>query len=748
MMDLETRGSAVDAANDRGDRHLGSFEIKADQDDENDQRYLVHNRTPHEMRLRLPNAESELRLAPLGERLVRGARLKPYEPHIVALREAHLLRVRTHHQSSPSFISPQLLAGLGFAVAVTLLILVFYTTLGLNHALTIWLLCLSGGAVVGAAVMARAREHTQGGETQAVDREEGDIMFRAGGEFSTGNDFNRTALDVAVLLGTLAVGAVGPAAAVYYGTDLRDYVNFDGKITLTAGQEGRVISRLIQICYLGVLSLFPALMFFQFDRQRVGTIRGRWVQAIFRIDPKTRSLADVHARYGDEISDASHHSADSIHVLGGRRSPLIVATILVTLGWTILILRTDSFDFQATSDAEQLAATANEQAEQAEEQAAIVFDESSDLVEQAAAVAEAEAASAAAQEAQQQLNELANDEAAEAGETTTATADSATTPTTSPPVTAPSTREEAQTEVLDDSVRARLAAEQAEQDREAVSSTGFFQLLNPRPSAAGMAFLGAYFYAVYLVLHGYYRSDLRPKIYNQITARLAVVVVVAYLISVTLSSVVPDGIIWTVAFLAGVMPRQVVMVITDRIGQFSARLAGASGEAFSDRLSLTEIEGIHLWERDRLVTEGIGDLEALAHSNVVATMVQGRLQEERMMDWVDQALLLLHLRRENGKPRAIEDLRGIAVRNASSVMAAAASPELRPDIQKSLQGQPLGLLESALTNEPNYKVVEQWRASSLNEAIAAHRTFYDIDGVLRCEHDPGPCEVVATEPGT
>ncbi|MEL7208194.1 MAG: hypothetical protein AAGK32_08200 [Actinomycetota bacterium] len=347
----------MDTPNTTADPFLDSFVIDASADDDDDQRYLVHNRTPHEMRLQLPGATSELRIAPLGERIMRGARLKPYEHHLIGLRQAHLLRVRAHEDQKMRWLSPNLLAGVGLLAIASVMVLVFSTSLRLRTLPAIGPLVLAAAMVVWAMLAAHNRDHHRRKASRAVDREEGDIIFKAGGEFLTGNDLNRSVLGLAVLLGVVAIGGVAPAFAMYYGTDLSDYLNFEGRIVFHEGQESRVISRLIQICYLAVLSLFPALMFFQFDRQRVGSIRGRWVQDIFRLDNDTRSLADVHARYGEELAEASHHSTDTIQPLGGRRSPLFVATILLTLGWTILVLRTDSFDFQAAGQAERAAET-------------------------------------------------------------------------------------------------------------------------------------------------------------------------------------------------------------------------------------------------------------------------------------------------------------------------------------------------------------------------------------------------------
>ena len=133
-----------------------------------------------------------------------------------------------------------------------------------------------------------------------------------------------------------------------------------------------------------MLVLFPALMYFQFDQQRVGAIRGKWVRAIFRMDPQMKTLADVDARYGDQLGEASSYSTDSVRFLGGRHSPIVIATILISVGWTVLVLRTDSYDFDGTTEISTLVATADDAAGRARDAAGQVGDE--DLVTRAEAV--------------------------------------------------------------------------------------------------------------------------------------------------------------------------------------------------------------------------------------------------------------------------------------------------------------------------------------------------------------------------
>ena len=264
--------------------------------------------------------------------------------------------------------------------------------------------------------------------------------------------------------------------------------------------------------YTGVLSLFPALMYFQFDRQRVGTIRGRWVRAIFRMDHQMETLADVDARYGDQLAEASSCSTDSVPL--PRRAPLA--------------------DHRGHDPGRRSAGRCSWSARTRSTSPAPTRSSRPGGVgrpglgaggggrrgDRNRPRARAPAADAAADEAARRKRAAAAIAAESTGDTVPST------PTTGPSRRRPARRRSTRPPPPPTPRPTRPAA------AEATVQQPFFQLLVPTPSAATMAFLGAYFFAVYLVLRGYFRGDLRPKLYNQITARLVTVVVLAYLLTI------------------------------------------------------------------------------------------------------------------------------------------------------------------------------------------------------------------------
>jgi hypothetical protein len=179
----------------------------------------------------------------------------------------------------------------------------------------------------------------------------------AGRHDGVGSEVARGLAQALILFGSMVVAVIGPAIAIYHASQIRELLPLDvgalfrledpfGGASEAARNSPAVWQLLIghtaQWVLVSVAALVPAAMYFQFDRERLAAIQGRWVRQVFRLDPTVRSLGDVQAKYGAHIES-------SFGVLGprsatrqrrGRRSPVVVATILVTIGWIVLAIGT------------------------------------------------------------------------------------------------------------------------------------------------------------------------------------------------------------------------------------------------------------------------------------------------------------------------------------------------------------------------------------------------------------------------
>ena len=738
-------------------RYYDTFHIESDRR----KRYLVHNRTPKQIRI-VDDSCGELVLPPLAQRVIMGSRLAPFRPGLYRLRQGHQLRVRTYHRP---YAGPRIASAL-ISLAVAVLIGIVINAVLKDGTLERREVFVSAAVTVGLILLvlgvAACAEWRRRGSEQIADVDEGDIEFGMGGAFYDGNESLRRIQHIFTLLTVIMIGAVLPAIAIFVASDAKDFLVMNGGLDVVDGKESRLVGRIVQVLYTAVLSLFPAILYFQFDRHRVGTIRTEWVRAIFRMDKRMDTLADVNARYGDELAEASSYSTDSVRLLGGRNSPIVIATLLISLGWTLLVVQTDSFDFAGSSEIAVLAQTADAAADRANAAVVAIEDGSADPdVGAATARSARDEATLASEEAA-----LVADSSVDGGEQLT--------PTTAAPLGDGANEDSAR----EAAAAAAAAAERAALEEARVDQP-FFQFLVPTPSAAAMAFLGAYFFGAFLILRSYYRGDLRPKVYNQITARLITVVVLAYLIQAIFYNEETPA-VWALSFLASVVPTTVLQHVMDfasslRIGSERSptsptspppnpgpdtpdgldtssapttpngpdtssassepdapitrrqRLGRAFAEAFPTRRSLTQLDGVDVHDSTRLETEGITDVPSLATADLVSVMVSTRLPVDRLVDWMDQAVLILLLDDDANKEldSRVKRLRRIGIRTASGVLAAN-DGELGDDIKNAAMsiisstphGAPsdassLAGLAAEIQREPAMLRVLQWRNSEL-----------------------------------
>jgi hypothetical protein len=317
---------------------------------------------------------------------------------------------------------------------------------------------------------------------------------------------------------------------------------------LLAGTSLADLGRLLQVSFVSLACLVPGLLFFLFDRQRLSTLRDRFEQQIFRLDPNVNTLADVYTRYGKQIEETYGHGDDrtETRLERQRRWPIVVATIALALGWVITLLPVGRLD--------------------------------------------------------------------------------------------------------DPSTPAEVAA-----------------LFVPQQNAVAFGFLGAYFFAINLILRRYARGDLRPKAYTTITVRILVVVILGWLVDAIAPS--QDDWILVVAFLIGIVPETVLTFLREI---YRGPTIGNYLKPLDEPLPLHDLEGIDLYDRSRLLDEGVANIEALAHHDFIDLLLETRIPAARLVDWVDQAILYLHVvgPTANGKrssPAARANLRRLGIRTATDL---------------------------------------------------------------------------------
>jgi len=355
-----------------------------------------------------------------------------------------------------------------------------------NYLKTYW---IAGGGLIAASVLLA---YLTAGKQKAE-------VLRWSGQFAS-------------LILTLGAGFLVPGATVYYFGGV-DWAEIDASNILLP-------ARLAQYAFIAAASLLPALLYYLFDRRLLGTLRDRFYLDIFRLDPHVATLADVRAKYGRQIDEiygpVTQHGGGRL--APGTRIPIIVTTIVLALGWTLVLTP---------------------------------------------------------------IGAAAGD----------------------------------------------------------LRSVDILGMLSPQRSALAFAFLGAYFYGLNMVVRQYVRRDLRPKSYGRITTRVFISIILAW----ALELIAPPGAALVLSFLAGIFPETGLLFIIETLRSTSPEgLMAKALPSVQEEHPLTNLEGIDLYDRARLLDEGIANVEALAHHDLIDLMLETRFPVPRLVDWIDQAVLYLH----------------------------------------------------------------------------------------------------------
>jgi hypothetical protein len=232
-------------------------------------------------------------------------------------------------------------------------------------------------------------------------------------------------------------------------------------------------------------------------------------------------------------------------------------------------------------------------------------------------------------------------------------------------------------------------------------------------------FLGAYFYTVQMLVRRYFQNDLKASAYHNATMRIVTVALLTWTVDLGLGSQ-PDESRWTLAFVIGVFPDVGWKALQTLVKLPLRSLVRSLRQPYP----LSDLDGLNVWYEARLLEEGIEDMQNLATCNLVDVMLNTRIPVERLVDWIDQSILYLHLGKPvegTGNPR--DQLRRYGIRTATDLEDAfrpardvADEAERIARLERLLTTHPdepsvLRTLLATLGSEPNLPYVRAWRAA-------------------------------------
>jgi hypothetical protein len=338
--------------------------------------------------------------------------------------------------------------------------------------------------------------------------------------------FKRASQQFFSLFMVLLIGVGLPAAVIYYycgGEELiaNETPELLGTQLGDAELDLTQLGHLLQFIFIVIVSLLPALLFYLYDRERLGTLHEDFLRQIFRFDPNMDSMSDVKAKYGKKIEElyGSEPRKNKGRFLGGSRIPLLLATLMITIGWLLVLLP-------------------------------------------------------------------------------------------------------------------------AGMDKAITDPNELHLFFIPQKTAFVFAFLGAYLFTISMLLRRYARGDLRPKAYTHVAVRVIIVIILAWVLELYMTE--STEYLLVIAFFVGIFPEEGLTFIKE---SFVSRGGGWSSvfPSLEERHPLTNLEGVDLYDRNRLWEEGVTNIESLAHHDVIDLMLDTRIPVPRLVDWVDQAILYLHV---------------------------------------------------------------------------------------------------------
>lgn len=178
-----------------------------------------------------------------------------------------------------------------------------------------------------------------------------------------------------------------------------------------------------------------------------------------------------------------------------------------------------------------------------------------------------------------------------------------------------------------------------------------------------MAFVGAYIWSIQNIFRRLSTIDLPPGAYYSVGVRMIFAIFVSLMLYYSFMPLNEVAFVKqalpVLAFLAGMFPQRGLHYLQERV-RFSPKEEGGKIE----RLPLSMIQGIEMFQRVRLAEVGIDNAQNLSEANLVELLLRTPFNPKLIIDWIGQARLYLHFKADvlnlhSAGIRTIFDLKSI-----------------------------------------------------------------------------------------
>ena len=239
--------------------------------------------------------------------------------------------------------------------------------------------------------------------------------------------------------------------------------------------------------------------------------------------------------------------------------------------------------------------------------------------------------------------------------------------------------------------------------------------IEPTATPVTLAFLGAYFFSLQMLFRRYVRNDLGGSAYVAVSMRIVLAVIGTWVVMVASLQLglATKGQLLVIGFVIGVFPQVAWQIIQTAFRKTTSFIRLKSME--SD-LPLSDLDGLTVWHEARLEEEDIENIPNMATTDLVELFINTRFPPERIIDWVDQAILYTQLGAENKGFRDVLRLQGI--RTATSFLEVSAAIKKQQEQSAADDTTSANAMEfasslaAALSTNSNLALVQRWRTMS------------------------------------
>ncbi len=96
-----------------------------------------------------------------------------------------------------------------------------------------------------------------------------------------------------------------------------------------------LLLRLLQLVFIVILSSIPGMLYFQYERRQVGTLRAQFIRNIMFLNPLIHTTDDAEIEYGKLVDEVTVSSGANFNQFSILRTgwPILLSTVLITLCW-------------------------------------------------------------------------------------------------------------------------------------------------------------------------------------------------------------------------------------------------------------------------------------------------------------------------------------------------------------------------------------------------------------------------------